>query len=195
MPKLAQILEKSSVTREVHMWIGLFFLVSHCIKQAFTTLYNKQIKSTFAMRRLGIVQSWCECYTLRSVVAKEEKKGQRRKVAFDGIETFFGETVLKQGEEEKRKQRRKVAFGTYGGSKKLLRASTSYNMAPQLYYVKSKICYDQGYNDLGVVVATNWRHYLFYRYLQSYFSALRILLPIVHEVFFLPDNRPVVSEV
>ena len=49
------------------------------------------------------------------------------------LKDFFGETVLEQGKEEKRKQRRKVAFETYGGSKGLFRVSTSHNMAPQLY--------------------------------------------------------------
>ena len=38
-----------------------------------------------------------------------------------------------------------------------------------------KICYDQGCNDIGVVIATKWRHYLFY--LQQYFSALGTVLP------------------
>ena len=33
-----------------------------------------------------------------------------------------------------------------------------------------KICYDQGYNDIRVVIATKWPHYLLY--LQPYFSAL-----------------------
>ena len=27
-------------------------------------------------------------------------------------------------------------------------------LTPQLYYIKMKICYDQGYNDIVVVVAT-----------------------------------------
>ena len=30
-----------------------------------------------------------------------------------------------------------------------------------------KICYDQGYDDIGVVIAAKWRHYLFY--LEPYF--------------------------
>ena len=38
-----------------------------------------------------------------------------------------------------------------------------------------KIYYDQGYNNIGVVIATKWRHYLFY--LQHYFSALGTFLP------------------
>ena len=37
-----------------------------------------------------------------------------------------------------------------------------------------KICYDQGYYDIGVVIATKRRHYLFY--LQLYFSALGTFL-------------------
>ena len=35
---------------------------------------------------------------------------------------------------------------------------------------KLKICYDQDYNDIGVVIATKWRHQLLYW--QVYFSAL-----------------------
>ena len=31
-----------------------------------------------------------------------------------------------------------------------------------LYYLKVKICFVQGYNDIGVIMATNWCHYLFY---------------------------------
>ena len=38
-----------------------------------------------------------------------------------------------------------------------------------------KICYDQRCNDIGVVIATKWRRYLFY--LQPYFSALEAVLP------------------
>ena len=38
-----------------------------------------------------------------------------------------------------------------------------------------KICYDQGCNDIGVVMATKWCHYLFY--LQQYFSTLGTVLP------------------
>ena len=37
-----------------------------------------------------------------------------------------------------------------------------------------KICYDQGYNGIGVVIATKWRHYLFY--LQPYFLVLGTVL-------------------
>ena len=38
-----------------------------------------------------------------------------------------------------------------------------------------KICYDQGCNDTGVVIATKWRCYLFY--LQQFISALGTVLP------------------
>ena len=56
-------------------------------------------------------------------------------------------------------------------------------LLPQLYYITSKICYDQGYNDITVVIATKWRHYLFY--LQpEYFLAL----PIVHGSLFPLKN-------
>ena len=40
---------------------------------------------------------------------------------------------------------------------------------------KDKICYDQGCNDIGVVIATKWGHYLFY--LQQYFLELGAVLP------------------
>ena len=35
-----------------------------------------------------------------------------------------------------------------------------------------QICSDRGYNDIGVVIATKWRHYQFY--LQQFFSALKL---------------------
>ena len=38
-----------------------------------------------------------------------------------------------------------------------------------------KIYYHQGCNDIGVVIATKWRFYLFY--LKQYFSALGTVLP------------------
>ena len=47
-------------------------------------------------------------------------------------------------------------------------------LPPQLYQIKMKICYDQGCNDIGVVIATKWRYYLFY--LQQYISALGTVL-------------------
>ena len=36
-----------------------------------------------------------------------------------------------------------------------------------------KICYDQGCNDFGVIIATKWRHYLLY--LQQYFAQGTVL--------------------
>ena len=44
-----------------------------------------------------------------------------------------------------------------------------------MYQIKIKICYDQGCNDIGVVVAKKRRYYQFY--LQQYISALGIVLP------------------
>ena len=41
--------------------------------------------------------------------------------------------------------------------------------------MKMKICYDQGCNDIGVVIPTKLHHYLFY--LQPYFSKLGTALP------------------
>ena len=38
-----------------------------------------------------------------------------------------------------------------------------------------KICYDQGCNDIGVVIPTKLHHYLFY--LQPYFSKLGTAVP------------------
>ena len=42
------------------------------------------------------------------------------------------------------------------------------------YSFSIKVCYDQGSNDIGVVIVTKWRYHLFY--LQQYFSSLRIIL-------------------
>ena len=47
-------------------------------------------------------------------------------------------------------------------------------LPPQLYYIKMKICYNQGYNDIGTVTITKWPHDLFY--LLPYFSALGTVL-------------------
>ena len=47
-------------------------------------------------------------------------------------------------------------------------------LPPQLYYIKMKICYDQGCNGIGVVIATKSRYCLFY--LQQCISALRTYL-------------------
>ena len=47
------------------------------------------------------------------------------------------------------------------------------------------ICYDQAYNDIGVVIVTKWRLYLFY--LEPYLSALgSVISEIVHGSFFPP---------
>ena len=49
--------------------------------------------------------------------------------------------------------------------------NTNYEkLPPQLYQIKIKICYDQGCYDIGVVVATKSRYYLFYS--KQYISAL-----------------------
>ena len=48
-------------------------------------------------------------------------------------------------------------------------------LPPGLYEIKIKICYDQGCNDIEVVIATKCRHFLFY--LQQYFSVLGTVLP------------------
>ena len=47
-----------------------------------------------------------------------------------------------------------------------------------------KICYDQGCNDIGVVIATKWRYYLFY--LQQYISALGTVPPNCSRELFPP---------
>ena len=64
---------------------------------------------------------------------------------------------------------------------------------PQLYYIKMKIGYDQGCNDIGVVIATKWRHYLFY--FQQYFSALGTVLPKSFTGAFTYDSCLNVREV
>ena len=56
-----------------------------------------------------------------------------------------------------------------------------------------KICYDQGYNDIGVVIATKWRYYLFY--LQQYFSALGTVLSKSFTGAFSYNSRLDVREV
>ena len=43
-------------------------------------------------------------------------------------------------------------------------------LPPQLYQIKTKICYDQDCNDIRVHIAMKWCYYLFY--LQQYFSTL-----------------------
>ena len=74
----------------------------------------------------------------------------------------------------------KVARDSFSGSipakfeHKLHRHKHLEKLPPQLCQIKMKICYDQGCNDIGVVIATKWRYYLFY--LQKYFSALGTVL-------------------
>ena len=46
---------------------------------------------------------------------------------------------------------------------------------------KDEICCDQGCNDIGVVIATKWRHYLLY--LQQYFSVGTVLLKSITGAF------------
>ena len=58
---------------------------------------------------------------------------------------------------------------------------------------KEEICYDQGCNDIGVAIATKWRHYLFY--LQQYFSALGTVLPKSFTGAFTYDSCLDVREV
>ena len=47
-------------------------------------------------------------------------------------------------------------------------------MATTVVLDKNDICYNQGCNDIGVVIPTKWRYYLFY--LQQYISALGTVL-------------------
>ena len=54
-------------------------------------------------------------------------------------------------------------------------------LPPQLYEIKMKICCDQGCNDIGVVTATKWSHYLLY--LQQYFSVGTVLLKSITGAF------------
>ena len=56
-----------------------------------------------------------------------------------------------------------------------------------------KICYDQGCNEIGVVIATKRRHYLFY--LQQYFSALGTVLSKSFTGAFFYNSRLDVREV
>ena len=58
--------------------------------------------------------------------------------------------------------------------------------------IKMKICHYQGCNDIGIVIATKWRHYLFYfsnnsRHWEPY--------KIVHRSFFLQYGHLDVREV
>ena len=56
-----------------------------------------------------------------------------------------------------------------------------------------KICYDQGRNDIGVVIATKRRHFLFY--LQQYFSAVGTVFPKLFTGAFSANSRLDVREV
>ena len=52
--------------------------------------------------------------------------------------------------------------------------------------MKMKICYDQGCNGIGVVIATKWRYYLFY--LQQYISALGTVLRKLFTIAFSSNS-------
>ena len=56
-----------------------------------------------------------------------------------------------------------------------------------------KICYDLGRNDIGVVIETKWRYFLFY--LQQYFSAVGTVLPKSFTGAFSANSRLNVREV
>ena len=56
-----------------------------------------------------------------------------------------------------------------------------------------KICHEQGFNDIGVVIATKRRHCLFY--LQQYFSALGTVPKKSFTGTFFSNSRLDVSEV
>ena len=54
-------------------------------------------------------------------------------------------------------------------------------LPPQLYQTDMKICCDQGYNGIRVVIATKWRHYLFY--LQLFLGTVNGSSKIVQYLF------------
>ena len=56
-----------------------------------------------------------------------------------------------------------------------------------------EICHDQECNDMGFVIATKWRHCLFY--LQQYFSALETVLTKSFTEAFCSNSRLDVREV
>ena len=56
-----------------------------------------------------------------------------------------------------------------------------------------KICYDQSYNGIEVIIATKGQHYLFY--LQAYFLALGTVLPKLFTWAFSSNSRRDVREV
>ena len=57
-----------------------------------------------------------------------------------------------------------------------------------------KICHEQGFNDIGVVIATKRRHCLFY-FIQQYFSALGTVPKKSLKGTFFSNSRLDVSEV
>ena len=56
-----------------------------------------------------------------------------------------------------------------------------------------KIYHEQGFNDIGIVIATKWRHCLFY--LQQYFSALGTVPTKLFTGAFFSNSRLDVREV
>ena len=61
---------------------------------------------------------------------------------------------------------------------------------PQLYKIKMKICCDQGYNDIGVAIETNWCITVFtwsriFQHFNLFFQnrARELLLPIAASMF------------
>ena len=73
----------------------------------------------------------------------------------------------------------KVAWYSFSGSipakfeHKLRRHKHLEKLPPQLCQIKMKICYDQGCNDIGVVIATKWHPSLLY--MQHFFSLGTVL--------------------
>ena len=67
-------------------------------------------------------------------------------------------------------------------------------LPPKLYEIKIKICYDQGCNDIGVVIATKWRYYL--AYVLPHFDALTHMVIRVSSAFiFQTFDEPVCNSV
>ena len=59
-----------------------------------------------------------------------------------------------------------------------------------MYQIMMKTCYDQGYNDIGVVIATKWRHYLFYLHWELFFQTRsRELFPLMTASMFVKFKR------
>ena len=59
--------------------------------------------------------------------------------------------------------------------------------------MKMKIYHEQGFNDIVIVIATKWRHCLFY--LQQYFSALGTIPTKLFTETFFSNSRLDVREV